>query len=180
MNNGSGRQGYPFTAVSNSTTSQPGTSRRNLSLESNGTARSLDGNANFDGSQSQTDDKLATLSSSSPHTENLCSSKNQTSDDECNPISQQYPQGGGRNSFYIQHNIVQPNTEVTRVGSSDGLDKISISRVDRFETARRIEDINPEDGEVELSDVEDESKASKGFFQWVSIKNLTILSNLTE
>ena len=43
------------------------------------------------------------------------------------------------------------------------LDDLRVFGVEQPETARKIEDIKPKDDEVELSDVEDESKASKGF-----------------
>jgi hypothetical protein len=88
-------------------------------------------------------------------------SSRQISDNEWNPEPTQDPYYEGQNSFSTQHNVMQP---ATHVGSLYSLDVLPAPGVEQSETARQIEDISPRDDEVELSDVEDESKASKGFF----------------
>jgi hypothetical protein len=76
---------------------------------------------------------------------------------------EEHPHYGGHNPFPTQHRVMDPAAEVNQVYRLNDLNDLRISGVEQPEIVLQIEDIKPEDDEVELSDVEDESKASKGF-----------------
>lgn len=62
-----------------------------------------------------------------------------------------------------QHKVTELAAKVNQIDRLNGLDDSHVLGVKQPETAWEIEDIKPKDDEVELSDVEDESNASKGF-----------------
>ena len=62
-----------------------------------------------------------------------------------------------------QHKVTEPAAKVNQIDRLNGLDDLRVLGVEQPETTWEIEDIKPKDDEVELSDVEDESNASKGF-----------------
>ena len=163
------RQGYPFTVVSNSTRSQPATPKRNPLLNPKSetstisSSRNLNSHANLSGSQSHTRHKSVPSPSSSAHKGNSSFSLARISGDEPDPRPEEHPHYGVHNLFSTRHKVTEPAAEVNQIDRLNDLDDLHVVGVEQPETAWKIEGIKPKDGEVELSDVEDESKASKGF-----------------